>query len=517
MLRATWCRPLAPAKTPAAAAWAARFIVRRPATAAGLAGHARPGAINCIPTRSLAALWSRVTFPFGLIAFLAINRSRPDLSRRRFWVAGILGAMATNKATTGAAPPPPCRKILIHGINFTPEPIGTGRYTGELAAYLAAQGDSVEVVTALPHYPGWEIHRPHKNGRYTTEIANGIKVTRCPLWLNSSGRGFWRLLAPLSFAIAATPVVFWRIIRTRPNAVVCVEPTLLSAPAAVLAARIVGARTVLHVQDLEIDAAFTVGHLQGSWLRKLAKTFERFMLRRFDAVITISERMAQRLAINGALPASIKVIRNWVNTSKIKYIAGPNSFRRQLGISDSDFVVLYSGQIGPKQALGILLEAALECDNAANIQFVVAGDGPAKKKLVETYSHLQNAHFLPIQPEDRLCELLNLADLHVIIQAGNTADLVLPSKLGGMLASGRSVLVTADQGTELADLLNGAAIVVPPGDSHALAAAIAQASQQPRAPSDRLAKLTELFSSETILPAFRREIFGSPLDAPTAG
>jgi colanic acid biosynthesis glycosyl transferase WcaI len=408
----------------------------------------------------------------------------------------------------------PRRKILIHGINFPPEPIGTGRYTGELAAYLAAQGESVEVVTALPHYPGWRIHAPYKNGRYTTETLNGIKVIRCPLWLNASGRGIWRLLAPLTFGLAAAPVVFWRIIRTRPHTVVCVKPTLLSAPAAVLAAKIVGARRVLHVQDLEIDAAFNVGHLQGSWLRKAAKAFERFMLLRFDVIITISERMAQKLAINGALPEDIKVIRNWVNTSKIKYVGGPNGFRKQLGISDGAFVVLYSGQIGPKQALGILLEAALECKENPNIQFVVAGDGPSKQQLVDNYSHLQNVHFLPIQPEDRLCELLNLADLHVLTQARNTADLVLPSKLGGMLASGRSVLVTADLGTELADLLDGAAILVPPGDTRALAIAIAKASLQDRIPSSKLTKLKELFSSETILPVFRHEICGHAFDLP---
>jgi colanic acid biosynthesis glycosyl transferase WcaI len=249
--------------------------------------------------------------------------------------------------TTIDAPGP--ARILIHGLNYSPEPIGIGRYTGELAAYLAAQGDAVEVVTALPHYPGWRIHEPYKNGRYTNDVQDGIKVIRCPLLLHTSGRGIWRLLAPLTFAVTSAPVVFWRILRSRPHTIVCVEPTLMSVPAALLAAKLVSARSVLHVQDLEIDAAFNVGHLQGTWLRNTAKAFERFMLRRFDVVITISDRMAQRLAVNGAPPTAIKVIRNWVNTSKIRYLDGPNAFRRQIGISESSFVVLYSGQIGPKR------------------------------------------------------------------------------------------------------------------------------------------------------------------------
>lgn len=418
-----------------------------------------------------------------------------------------MGIVTHERNLTATNKPGPAR-ILIHGLNFSPEPIGIGRYSGELAAYLAAQGDAVEVVTALPHYPGWKTHPPYKNGRYTSDVQNGIKVIRCPLLLHTSGQGIWRLLAPLTFAVTSAPVVFWRILRNRSHTVVCVEPTLMSAPAAMLAAKLVGARSVLHVQDLEIDAAFNVGHLKGSWLRNTAKAFERLMLRRFDVIITISERMAQRLAVNGARPESIKVIRNWVDTSKIKYLDGSNAFRERLGISDSAFVVLYSGQIGPKQALGALLAAALQCKDDAGIHFVVAGDGPSKQPLIDAYGHLPNVHFLPIQPEEELCELLNLSNLHVITQAPNTADLVLPSKLGGMLASGRMVLVTADQGTELADLLTDAAIVVPPGDVHALAAAIKQASLERKPAPVKLTKLVEKFSSDTILPAFRREILG---------
>jgi colanic acid biosynthesis glycosyl transferase WcaI len=198
-----------------------------------------------------------------------------------------------------------------------------------------------------------------------------------------------------------------------------------------------------------------------------------------------------------------------VNTSMIKRIDGPNSFRAQLSIAPKDFVVLYSGQIGPKQALHLLLEAALKCSNESEIKFVVAGDGPTKKSLVETYGRKPNIHFLPVQPEEKLCELLNLADLHVLTQDRSAADLVLPSKLGGMLASGRLILVMADPGTELHDLLYGAAIIVPTGDVQALADAIKSVSTKRLYPPPQLTNLLELFSSRTILPAFHRAIRGN--------
>src|SRR4051794_35822052 len=113
--------------------------------------------------------------------------------------------MAALERNRAAAP----ARILIHGLNFSPEPIGIGRYSGELASYLATQGDAVEVVTAVPHYPGWKCHLPYKNGRYSQSFQDGVKVTRCPLLLHTSGRGIWRLLAPMTFATAAAPIVFW--------------------------------------------------------------------------------------------------------------------------------------------------------------------------------------------------------------------------------------------------------------------------------------------------------------------
>src|SRR6266849_3749471 len=208
-----------------------------------------------------------------------------------------MGNNRLNCAPCGAAPSR--AKILIHGMNFSPEPLGIGRYTGELATYLASQGETVEVITSLPHYPGWKVRSPYRPWRYVSENRGGIKVIHCPLLLHPSGRGIWRLIAPLTFAIAAAPVVFWRIIRSRPHVVISVEPTMLSAPAAIVAAKMVRARCILHVQDLEVDAAFNVGHLRGRWLQKMAIAFERSLLRRFQLVVTISERMRQRLVKKG--------------------------------------------------------------------------------------------------------------------------------------------------------------------------------------------------------------------------
>lgn len=362
-------------------------------------------------------------------------------------------------------------RVLIYGMNYAPEPTGVGRYTGEIGSYLAKQRVEVEVVTAVPHYPGWGVRSNYRN-RYSVEHLEGTRIVRCPLLLKTDMRGLWRVLAPLSFALTSCPVVIWRILTTRPDTVLCVEPTLFAAPAAILASKIIGARTVLHVQDLEIDAAFAVGHIRGRILQKFASVFERIVLRAFDRIVTISSRMRERIVSKGVIPQRVNLVRNWVDVANIRPLNISSAYRSELGFSDEHFVVLYAGNIGPKQALPIVLEAAEQLSVNSKIRFVIAGEGPDKSRLMALYGHLSHVKFLSVQPEERLCDLLNLADVHLLPQDRGAADLVLPSKLGGMLASGKPSIVMADPGTELYEFLRGAVQLVPAGDVYALCEAV---------------------------------------------
>lgn len=399
------------------------------------------------------------------------------------------------------------KRILIYGMNYAPELAGVGKYTGEIAEYLAAEGADVTVVTTPPHYPGWAVQDGFRN-RYSRSVANDVRVLRTPLLLRRKMKGVWRLLAPLSFAASSAPVVFWQILRRKPETVFCVEPTLFAAPVAQLAAKLVGAKTVLHVQDLEVDAAFAVGHLGAlGFLKALGYAFERFTLKRFDKVITISNRMAEKLVEKGVKPQNMALVRNWVDLSHIYPMTEESPYRAELGFTKDDFVVLYSGNIGAKQGLTVLLDAAEQLRRQSNIQFVIAGEGPLKDALQARYGVLPNLRFLPFQPYARLNEFLNMADLHALPQEKGAADLVLPSKLGGMLASGKPVLVTADEGTELAEFARGGAIVVPPGNvDHIVKNIVKLSVNREFIQSDKIVSILEKFSAETCMKILRRAI-----------
>jgi colanic acid biosynthesis glycosyl transferase WcaI len=391
--------------------------------------------------------------------------------------------------------------ILIYGLNYAPEIIGVGRYTSEIGEYLSSKSHNVLVVTAPPHYPEWSVGRPYHALRYTSEMRHGALVIRCPILLRSKIFGIWRLIAPLSFAFSSAPVVLWAMLRHRPDVVFCVEPTLLAAPAALIVAKFIRAKTVLHVHDLEVDAAFAVGHLTSGVAQRIGHYFERCVLLGFDQIISISTKMCERLVSKGVLPGQITLIRNWADLDRIRPLNSRNPIRSQLGLSEETFVVLYSGSVGAKQAIHMLLDAAERiAEEKKSVAFVIAGEGPEKRYLIERYGYLPNVHFLPLQPEDQLCELLNLADLHVLPQATGVADFVLPSKLGGLLASGKPLLVTANPETELYELLHGTAIIVPTGDTDAMVKEIVQiAAKSPRPTLSECEKLAKLFSKKDCL------------------
>jgi colanic acid biosynthesis glycosyl transferase WcaI len=85
-------------------------------------------------------------------------------------------------------------KILLYGINFAPELTGIGKYTGELAAWLAARGHDVRVVTAPPYYPAWAVSPGYSGSAYRTEQWQGVHVVRCPLWVPRQPGGAKRRL-----------------------------------------------------------------------------------------------------------------------------------------------------------------------------------------------------------------------------------------------------------------------------------------------------------------------------------
>ncbi|WP_144138172.1 glycosyltransferase WbuB [Paraburkholderia sp. BCC1884] len=398
-------------------------------------------------------------------------------------------------------------KILIYGINYAPEMTGIGKYTAEMAATLAGQAHEVRVVCAPPYYPEWRIARGFSSRRYAQEQRDGVRVSRAPLWVPSRPRGLGRLVHLASFALTSLPLMvrhaFWR-----PDIVFCVAPSLLNAPTGWLVARIARAHAWLHIQDFEVDAAFKLGILQGSLLKRVALAAERALMTRFDTISTISGKMLERASSKGIAAERLVRFPNWADTSAIYPLSRVSRLKAELGLPASSIVVLYSGNMGIKQGLDILAAAALALKDHADLAFVFCGDGPARSGVQTVCGDMPNCRIIDLRPKEELNELLNLADIHVLPQRSDAADLVMPSKLTGMFASGKAVVAMAEPGTELHDTVAPRGVVVPSGNAALLADAIRQLADKP-AERARLGRAGRAFA----LASLSREAAFAALEA----
>jgi colanic acid biosynthesis glycosyl transferase WcaI len=285
--------------------------------------------------------------------------------------------------------------------------------------------------------------------------------------------GARRLLHHASFVLSAAFPLLSSAVRWQPDIVFAVAPSLLSAPLAAVAAKLTGAASWLHIQDMEVDVAFELGILKSGATRKLMLGIERTILNSFDRVSAISPQMVARLKHKGISEDKLVEFRNWVDTGVIVPSSPQTNLRSSLGLKPTDIVALYSGAMSNKQGLELIIDAAGAARSShPSLQFVLCGNGPLKATLTQAATGLSNVHFLDLQPLERLSELLNTADIHLLPQKAQVSDLLLPSKLAGMLASGRPIVAMANPETGIALETAGAGLLIPPGDAKALAAAV---------------------------------------------
>jgi colanic acid biosynthesis glycosyl transferase WcaI len=369
-------------------------------------------------------------------------------------------------------------RILIYSLNYAPELVGISKYNTDFAAWLTEKGYEVQVICAPPYYPQWKIQSGYSGCSYQRDCHQRTEVFRCPIWVPKKPNGLKRILHLLSFAISSLPILLWRSCVWKPDIIFVIEPPFFCLPGTLLISKLFSSKVWLHIQDLEIDAGFSLGLIPRlEAFKSIVFSLEHWLLCRVSFLSTISEEMLQRIQSKGISKNSITLFPNWVDTHAIKPYAHTSPLRAELRLDAKQIICLYAGNLGAKQGLEILINAARQLQGHTNITFVIAGEGSMRQTLMEQADNLPNIKFLDLQPDERFNDLLNMADIHLLPQSLEAAALVLPSKLKAMFASGRPVISTTATDTQLAQLVTNRGINVQPGNVEQFSKAILLLSQ----------------------------------------
>ncbi|RVT99763.1 colanic acid biosynthesis glycosyltransferase WcaI [Mucilaginibacter limnophilus] len=367
-------------------------------------------------------------------------------------------------------------RILVFGINYAPELTGIGKYTGEMCEWLASHGHEVNMITAMPYYPEWSVHSSHKGKWWHTEKINGVKVHRCPLYVPKEVSSMKRIIHEFTFLLSSLVYWFKFLFGQKQDVVMCIVPAFHLGFMSLLYSKIRGVKMIYHVQDLQVDAARQLDLIKNKTFLNLLFKMEYFILKHSNYVSTISKGMLNKILQKGIPEAKTFMLYNWVDTQHIRPLSKEQSLRSRLGLAETDKVVIYSGNLGEKQGLEIIVEAAAALPD---VNFLIFGSGGGKEKLQDLVYHsgVSNVSFHPFLPYSELPNLLATGDIHLVLQKSSAADLVMPSKLTSILAAGGCPLVTALPGTSLYDIIheNDMGLLIAPDSAALLTDCIAEA------------------------------------------
>lgn len=360
-------------------------------------------------------------------------------------------------------------RVTIIGLHYSPESSGNAPYTSRLAERLAAAGHDVQVLTGYPHYPEWKLNDGYKGWKRVEEI-NGVAVKRLRHFIPTKVTSLARLHMELSFGLR---ILFsaW----LRPDVLLVVSPALFSTAFALLRARFGFRRpsSGIWIQDLYSRGLEETGR-QGSAAAGIMRLFEGAVVRSATKVSVIHQRFADYLQTSMKVPISdISVIRNWTHVEPNRPLDS-NEVRRRLGWAPDEVVVLHAGNMGVKQGLQNVIEAARLAERRqSKVRFVLVGDGNQRHLLEDMSRDVGHIQFIAPLSDRDFVPTLRSADVLLVNEMAGLREMSVPSKLTSYFSTGQPVIAATESDSATAGEIasSGGGLTVPPSDPEALLAA----------------------------------------------
>jgi glycosyltransferase involved in cell wall biosynthesis len=370
--------------------------------------------------------------------------------------------------------------VLVVGLHYAPEHSGNAPYTTGLARHLASVGMAVTAITGYPHYPEWRRH-PDYSQRRPAEMDKGVRLLRLRHPVPATPTAGARIVMESAYAAG----VMAQLLRRRVDVVVAVTPVLLSLVPAVLLRRLRRYRLGILVQDL-YGAALAETGLGGGLLTRATAWLEIVLLKRADSLVVIHDVFRRRLVEAGVPAERIQVIANWSHVAVPEQV-DVAAVRAELGWADDEIIALHAGNMGVKQGLEGLVDAArLAGERGSQVRIILMGDGSRREALAEYGAALPRLTFLNPLPDGRFEAALAAADVLLLHEKPGVVEMSVPSKLTSYFSAGRPVVAATDPRSGAAALMtaSGAGAIAEAGDAESILIAIEKIAADPVAGDD---------------------------------
>lgn len=401
-------------------------------------------------------------------------------------------------------------KILVSSINFAPDHSGIALYSTDLPVYFAEKGHEVTMVTGFSYYPRWKKRREDKGRLLAEETYKGVRVLRGYLYVPETVSTAKRILHELSFVFFAA-LNFLRA--GRQQCIVIISPPLLLGLVGVLFKWLWRAELVFHIQDLQPDAALSLGMVKKGLMIRTLLRIETFIYRNSTWVATITKGMWKRLQEKGVPEQRLGIYYNWIDVAKAGAPRISGRFRNKVGIPNEKFLVAYAGNIGIKQGVDVLVDLAAAMQEVPEVHFLIVGDGADKERLLATSQErgLANLTFLPFFGQEDYFDLLQDIQVSFVAQKAGTGNVFFPSKLLGIMAMAKPLLISADPDSELATVIreSDSGLVAAAGDIPTLRAHLLEVLRSPerlKELGDNGRRAVQAFDREFVLSGFLERI-----------
>ncbi len=386
----------------------------------------------------------------------------------------------------------PKASILLITSNFYPEESGIAVYSSDLASKVLLEDSEVSVLTTLPHYPWWRIPEKFAHILPGKTHINELEVMRLSPFIPKKSSALGRARFEYSFWYGGIKLLK-NIDSNEYDYVIAIMPTVSSGLLARRVSREMGIPGVVIFQDISSLGALQSGIPGGKLLYRVAKFLESRASKWASRIVVVSEAMIP--VVSGYISANVPIdlIHNY-SLLKPSNLSRSEA-REHLNIDENSFLILHTGNIGHKQDLLNVVEAAKLLEEYSDIKFLLVGHGNQEEKIRAAIGGSGNIELRTFFSSEDFPKALSSASVLLVNEIPTLREMALPSKLTSYLASGSPVLAAVSKQSATRKFLGDAAFMVEPGNPRALADGVLKLKEDVTL-REELTKNAKTFSEE---------------------